>query len=336
MTLDLPFTDLYTFGVVNVDIGSPGTQYSLIFDPGSSNTWVGAGKKYVSTASSQKTSDTVAVQYGTGNFSGVEYIDTLTLNKVSFNQSIGVANTSNGIDDVDGLLGLGPTDLTIGTLSPDKSKSIPTVADNLYSEGDVESSTVTIVNKTITFGPTPLEDVLYAPITKTPGASTFWGIDASFSYDQANLVKSTVGIIDHGSTAIMFPTSAYKELLRLTNATAHADTGLPEVTPCDKLAPIILTVAGVNISIPVEHYRWPAEKNVAIGGDAKKCYLAITDIGSGSESLRKGPVGFRQSSVQGQAGLDTAVKFVLGYNTLKHFGVVLDTDNSQIGIAQVA
>lgn len=335
MSLDLAFTDLYTVGVVNVDIGSPGTQYSLIFDPGSSNTWVGAEKKYVSTSTSRKTSDTVAVKYGSGNFTGVEYFDTITLNhKVSFNQSIGVATASNGITDADGLLGLGPTELTLGTLSPDKDKMIPTVADNLFSEGDVESSTITIVNKTITFGPTPLQDVMYAPITSVIGASTYWGIDASFSYGPNSLVTSTVGIIDHGSTAIMLPTSAYKELLRLTNATAHADTGLPEVTPCDKLAPIILTVAGVDISIPVAEYRWPAEKNVAIGGDAKKCYLAVTDIGSDVDGLRRGPVGFRQSSVQGE--MATAVKFVLGYNTLKHFGVVLDRDNSQIGIAKLA
>ena len=44
-------------------------------------------------------------------------------------QSIGVATKSVGFDGVDGILGIGPVDLTLGTLSPDTSSSIPTVTD---------------------------------------------------------------------------------------------------------------------------------------------------------------------------------------------------------------
>ena len=44
-------------------------------------------------------------------------------------QSIGVASKSTGFQDVDGILGIGPVDLTLGTLSPDPFKTIPTVTD---------------------------------------------------------------------------------------------------------------------------------------------------------------------------------------------------------------
>lgn len=59
-------------------------------------------------------------QYGSGSFSGNEYIDQVTISEdlVVFRQSIGVANTSQGINNIDGILGVGPVQLTNGTLSP--------------------------------------------------------------------------------------------------------------------------------------------------------------------------------------------------------------------------
>lgn len=73
-------------------------------------------------------------------------------------QSIGVASRSEGFDGVDGIVGIGPVDLTLGTrrpryvvkkvakysspnldldtLSPDTRNTIPTVTDNLFSQGD--------------------------------------------------------------------------------------------------------------------------------------------------------------------------------------------------------
>jgi hypothetical protein len=58
-------------------------------------------------------------------------------------QSIGVATKSSGFDDVDGILGIGPVDLTIGTLS-EKSKSIPTITDSLFANKAITSNTLGI------------------------------------------------------------------------------------------------------------------------------------------------------------------------------------------------
>ena len=48
---------------VDVNIGSPATSYKLIVDTGSSNTWVGAGKKFVRTQSSHALGKGVGVHY---------------------------------------------------------------------------------------------------------------------------------------------------------------------------------------------------------------------------------------------------------------------------------
>lgn len=58
--------------VASVGVGSPATDYTLLIDTGSSNTWVGAGKAYVVTSTSFDTGDSVSVSYGSGSFSGTE------------------------------------------------------------------------------------------------------------------------------------------------------------------------------------------------------------------------------------------------------------------------
>ena len=58
--------------VANVGVGSPPTNYSLLIDTGSSNTWVGATQPYVQTSTSVDTGNAVSVSYGSGDFSGEE------------------------------------------------------------------------------------------------------------------------------------------------------------------------------------------------------------------------------------------------------------------------
>ena len=107
---------------------------NLLVDTGSSNTWVGAWKAYVRTSTSTSTGGSVSVTYGSGSFSGTEFTDQVTLASglVIPKQSIGVASRSQGFSGVDGILGIGPVDLTEGTVSG--VSIVPTVTDNLFSQ----------------------------------------------------------------------------------------------------------------------------------------------------------------------------------------------------------
>ena len=127
---NVPITDEAVEYIANVGIGTPPTFYNLLVDTGSANIWVGAGKAYVPTASSESTGQSVvrflgflpatmyvmaehlcnivsqAVQYGSGSFAGKEFTDTVTIGSmVVHNVSIGSASTSVGFQGVDGVLG---------------------------------------------------------------------------------------------------------------------------------------------------------------------------------------------------------------------------------------
>ena len=66
---------------------------------------------------------------------------TLDSQLVITGQGVGVASTSEGFEGVDGILGIGPVDLTEGTVSG--VSSVPTVSDNLKSQGTIASEIVT-------------------------------------------------------------------------------------------------------------------------------------------------------------------------------------------------
>jgi Eukaryotic aspartyl protease len=101
---------------------------------GSSSTWVGADKLYIKTSTSKPTGDSVSIRYGIGKFAGLEYIDQVTLDPILVikHQSIGDANFTKGISYMDGVLGIGPTILTEGTVS--YQRKVPTVTDTLWTE----------------------------------------------------------------------------------------------------------------------------------------------------------------------------------------------------------
>ena len=90
------------------------------------------GTPYQGTSSSVDTGNSVEVTNGSGEFSGEEFLDTVTLSPslVVKNQSFGVASLSEGFSSVDGILGLGPTDLTEGIVA--NTGEVATVTDNLF------------------------------------------------------------------------------------------------------------------------------------------------------------------------------------------------------------
>lgn len=314
-----------------VGIGAPPTDYTLLVDTGSSNTWIGASEPYVQTSSSAPTSDSVHVTSGSWSFSGNEFLDTVTLSPtlVIPNQSIGVASNSSGFQGLDGVLGLGPVDLTIGTLSPDSSTPVPTVTDNLFSQGTIPdnllslsfepTTTMSVKNGEMTFGGTDSArftgDITWVPITSTSPSSQYWGIDGSILYGTStSILTTTAGIFDSGTTLVLIATDAFNRYVSATGAVHDGATGLLSITPAqyDSLQSLFFEIGGATFEFTPNAQIWPRSLNSAIGGSASGIYLVIKDIGT--------PTG---------SGLD----FILGYTFLERFYTVYDTGNQRVGVA---
>ncbi|KAH9178667.1 aspartic peptidase A1 [Lactarius sanguifluus] len=315
----------------SVGVGSPATSYNLLIDTGSSNTWVGAGKAYVKTSTSVQTGDSVSVTYGSGSFSGTEFTDTVTIGPglVIPAQSIGVASTSTGFNGFDGILGIGPVDLTLGTLSPDTSTLIPTVTDNLFSQGTITSNliavsfepttTTSVKNGELTFGGTDSTKftgtLTFIPSTTTFPSSEFWGIDESIRYGASTTILSTTaGIVDTGTTLILLATDAFNRYKTATGAVNDAPTGLLRITSTQfsNLQSLFFTAGGRTFELTANAQLWPRALNTAIGGTSTRIYLIVNNLGSPS----------------GQ-GLD----FINGYTFLERFYSVFDTTSNRVGFA---
>jgi saccharopepsin len=114
---------------------------------------------------------------------------------------------------------VGPTDLTTGTVS--NTGMVPTVTDNLHSQGTISSEILGVyfepettassdLTGELTFGGVDTSkttgNVNYVPITGTSPASLYWGIDQSLSYGGSTILHTTAGIVDTGTTLVLIAT----------------------------------------------------------------------------------------------------------------------------------
>ncbi|KAG0700668.1 aspartic peptidase domain-containing protein [Suillus ampliporus] len=324
--------------IAAVGVGSPATTYNLIVDTGSSNTWVGAGTAYVKTSTSVDTGEPVAVSYGSGSFSGMtykdiirtEYTDTVTLGSglTITAQSIGVASTSTGFTGVDGIVGIGPLILTEGTLTDETSTTIPTVTENLYTQGEISEIVVGVsfepttteltTNGELTFGGTDATKytgtLTYTPLTTTYPAAYYWGINESITYGSTTILAETAGIVDTGTTLILLASNAYTKYQSATGATLDRTTGLLRVTltQYDALQNLNFNVGSIAYALTPNGQIWPRALNTYLGGSSSYIYLIVNDLGTPSGE-----------------GLD----FINGQTFLERFYAVFDTTNARVGFA---
>jgi len=330
----IPVTNELVSYIASVGVGSPATTFDLIVDTGSSNTWVGAGTAYKKTSTSVQTTNKVAVTYGSGSFSGTEFTDTVALGSglTITKQSIGVASRSTGFSGVDGILGIGPLDLTEDTLSPATSTTIPTVTDNLFSQGLITAHLVaaafapttadTSTNGELTFGGTDSSkftgSITFTPITSTSPANEFWGINQSVKYGTTTtILASTAGIVDTGTTLTLLATNAITAYKKATGAVNDNATGLLKLTTAqfNSLQSLFFTIGGTSFELTANAQIWPRNLNTAIGGTTGNIYLIVGDLGTPSGE-----------------GLD----FIDGQTFLERFYAVFDTANKRVGLATTA
>jgi len=317
-----PVTNEVVSYIASVGVGANDQQFQLIVDTGSSNTWVGAGTKYVATSTSHDTGDKVSVSYGSGSFSGTEFTDQVTLasNLVIASQSIGVASTSTGFAGTDGIIGIGPDALTEDTVSG--VNTVPTVTDNLFSAGTIAerlvavsfepTTTEEVTNGELTFGGTD-STKFTGDITFTPKVGDFWGISQSISYAGKTIQASTEGIVDTGTTLLLLEENAFNAYIDAVGGKEDEATGLFTITSAqfDALEDLVFTIGGTEFSLTPNAQIWPRSLNTDIGGTADGIYLVASNLGAEEE-------GFN---------------FVNGYVFLERFYSVFDTTNNQVGFA---
>ncbi|THG92704.1 hypothetical protein EW145_g8617 [Phellinidium pouzarii] len=124
--------------------------------------------------------------------------------------SIGVASEAQDFNGMDGILGVGPVDLTQGTVS--NTNEVPTVMDNLFAQGLIMSNSLGIsyelvkeageMNGELTFGGTDssrlMGEITFTLITVTSPTSNYWGIDQTVTYssaDNGTLILSQIVMI---------------------------------------------------------------------------------------------------------------------------------------------
>ncbi|KAF5366346.1 hypothetical protein D9757_011466 [Collybiopsis confluens] len=312
--------------IASVGVGASNSQYQLIVDTGSSNTWVGASKSFASTSTSTNTGAQVSVSYGSGEFSGTEWTDKVTLSSslVVTQQSIGVASSSSGFSGTDGILGIGPTDLTADTVNG--ASTVPTVVDNLFSQGTISQKVIGI-----SFAPTTTDEVTNGEIffggtdsakfagsvAYTPRVGDYWGIAQTVTYGSTTVLNNLQGIVDTGTTLIYLTPNSFNSYIKATGAVFDDDTGLYKLTTAQfsALKNLNFVIGGVAYSLTPNAQIFPRSLNTEIGGSASSIYLIVSDLG--------------ESLCAAEAGFD----FINGYAFLERFYSVYDTTNNRVGFA---
>ncbi|KAL4244019.1 peptidase A1 family protein [Abortiporus biennis] len=287
--------------VVEVGIGSPPTPYQLLIDTASSNTWVGAERPYIPTFSSFETGQRVSVKYASGSFSGDEYMDAVSLGfgPPIQNQSIGVALNVEGFNGVDGVLGLGPDDLTAGTIGD--GSLVPTVTDNLFTQDFIEYDRVSmsfsppttlssLVTGELTFGETDpskyIGRIYDIPVTQTPSVAPFWGLDINYIYygSKTRIQFRTAGIVDMSTHLVLLASDAFRVYQQVTGAVLDSTTGLLRITESQygALKSLVFNIHGINFELIPNAQIFPRLFNTVIGGSVDGIYLIIGDIGTNS------------------------------------------------------
>ncbi|KAJ3991904.1 family A1 protease [Lentinula boryana] len=318
--------------IASVGVGASDAQYQLIVDTGSSNTWVGATTKYVPSSTSTDTGDRVSVSYGSGEFSGTEYIDQVTLSSslVIKSQSIGVASSSEGFEGTDGIIGIGPDDLTEDTVSG--VSTVPTVTDNLFSQGTIAEKVVAIsfeptttdevTNGELFFGGTDSSkftgDITYTSVIYNSANLTgdYWGITQTVTYGSTTIQSSLSGIVDTGTTLLYLEENGFDKYIKATGGTFDDETGLYKITTAqyNALENLVFTIGGTEFSLTPNAQIWPRSLNTDIGGSASSIYLVVANLGK---------------TCGEEAGFD----FIDGYAFLERFYSVFDTTNNRVGFA---
>lgn len=297
-------------------LGTPGQNFTLLVDTGSSNLWVPSASCYSlscwthnsftsSASSSFATNNTsISIEYESGYCTGTVATDTLTLGQLTvpgvFFAEMTVVSTQFTYTHFDGILGLAWPSLAVNGL--------PTVFSTLFAQNQIEENSFSLLLTNDT-DPVPSQLVLgginstlytgefvYIPALK----NGYWSAQITGIYVGREKFElgNTIGIIDSGATGIAgnndFVTWASKLI------TVNSDCSLLESLPT-----ITVELTGREFEL------WPQD------------YVLVSIVAG--QSTCTSP--FQSIEVDG---------LVLGTSFLRGFYTHFDFQQSRIGFAQRA
>ncbi|KAL2139529.1 hypothetical protein VTI28DRAFT_5065 [Corynascus sepedonium] len=284
-------TGIYQYGpdysyFIRVLVGSTQQPVFMLLDTGAANTWImGSDCKSAACelhdtfdASSSKSwkleKTSFAIEYGSGNVSGVVGQDTASFAGITHELEFGLADYTT--DEFrhfafDGILGLGLSDSATGTfLRTLKEKKvldqiIVSISLNRHSDGpNLGQVTFGGIDKTQYTG-----EITYHNVGAEQKKKGEWAI----TLDDVHLNGKAAGIaskpayIDTGTSFIFAPEKDLDALFKAIPGSTSVEAGdyIEYRVPCDTTLPILLTFSGVNYAISPEDWVVPG------GDDNNKC-----------------------------------------------------------------
>ena len=309
------FEDLQYYGPVI--IGTPGQQFTVQFDTGSSNLWV-PGSTCKSTACKEhnrynpsksstyvSNGESLEIGYGTGTCSGVLVEDTVSLggvqiNKVTFGEMTSISSGFNGMQ-FDGLLGLAWPSIASDNVTP--------VFQYLYEQGLVEDNSFSVLltadsdedGSVLVLGGVNEQYANGSFSYVTLSSQSYWQIPIDGVKVGSYSKSGFQGVVDTGTSLLVGPTDICDAM------TEEIGTVNSDCSNIDSLPTITFTLGGTEYQLTGADY-----------------VLKITQDGE-------------TQCLLGIEGADTPNDlFILGDVFIKNFYVHFDFGNSQVGFANAA
>ncbi|KAM9223716.1 LOW QUALITY PROTEIN: pepsin A-like [Leptosomus discolor] len=253
----------------SITIGTPGQEFTVLFDTGSSNLWVPSvyctseacsnHNRFNPSASSTfvSTNDSVSIAYGTGSMTGILGYDTVTVADINVVNQIFVSETEPGdffyYCPFDGILGLAFPSIASSGATPvfDNMMSENLVAEDLFS---VYLSSNEQSGSFVLFGAI---DTSYttAGISWIPlSAETYWQISMESVTLGDQPIACTQGcqaIVDTGTSLLVVPNSVLNTLLNAFNADS---SGQISCSAIDSLPNLYYYMNGDGFAVPPSAY----------------------------------------------------------------------------------
>ncbi|KAG6328191.1 hypothetical protein ID866_10898 [Astraeus odoratus] len=309
---------------------SSSSTFDLLLDTGSAYTWVGARQEnqYVEGYASYRTPQIIDTDYAGGvlpiHLRANTYCDILVLGDLTANpQEIGIPiELSRFPAGLDGVLALGPS-----VLNTDLGRDgyiIPTVVENLYSQGAISSPVLGVYfvpqNVAITAGSAGqlsfgsidtsvlTTGVKYVPVSKTFPANEFWGVDASIVYGKKPILGPSSGFLDTGTRRISVTSDAF-------TAYRFATGAVVDILDRNK-----------RLTITQDQYNNLQTLSILIGDQSY-------DLSPNAQIYPRSSPDGRIFLVVKSINADIGLGFILGSTFFQRYYVVFNSSSSEIGFA---